>query len=208
MRLRSMLIAVALLVTAPDAFAGDIERKSFSLRMSAALTRFARYPDSAGLAGAGAGSPWSSSPNPASTGMNPATGPRHWGASTQYSLISFEAGTLVHVASLSGSRETCSWGNWQPSILGLTSNRATTRDGLDFEWEALSAEVQWGKKISSDTSVGVNVNFLTSQMDFGLGPLDALCDASRRIRELVANGDESGFVALMQNGQEYLALRS
>ncbi|MGI9223601.1 MAG: prephenate dehydrogenase/arogenate dehydrogenase family protein [Woeseiaceae bacterium] len=42
---------------------------------------------------------------------------------------------------------------------------------------------------------------------FGLGPLDALADAAKRIRELVATGDEHGFVELMQNGREYLALR-
>jgi len=42
---------------------------------------------------------------------------------------------------------------------------------------------------------------------FGLDPLDALCDASRRIRDLVAGGDEGGFVELMRKGQEYLALR-
>jgi chorismate mutase/prephenate dehydrogenase len=42
---------------------------------------------------------------------------------------------------------------------------------------------------------------------FGLGPLDALCEASTRIRELVANGDEDGFVRLMNNGREYLASR-
>ncbi len=42
---------------------------------------------------------------------------------------------------------------------------------------------------------------------FGLGPLDALCDASRRIREVVAGGDESGFVELMEKGREYMALR-
>lgn len=172
MRMRSMLVAVALVATASNAVAGDIEQESFSLRLAAAQTRFARYPDSAGLAGAGAGSPWSSSPNPASTGMNPAVGPRRWGTSAQYSLLSFQTGTLIHVASLSGSRETCSWGNWQPSVFGLTSNRSTTREGLDFEWDALSAEVQWGKKISSNTSVGVNVNFLTSEMDFGLGPVE------------------------------------
>ena len=42
---------------------------------------------------------------------------------------------------------------------------------------------------------------------FGLGPLDALVDAAARIRELVASGDEQGFVDLMQRGREYLALR-
>ena len=43
---------------------------------------------------------------------------------------------------------------------------------------------------------------------FGLGPLDALVDAAQRIRELVASGDEQGFVELMQKGREYLAQRS
>jgi len=42
---------------------------------------------------------------------------------------------------------------------------------------------------------------------FGLDPLDALCDASRRIRELVANGDEGGFVELMENGRTYMDMR-
>jgi chorismate mutase/prephenate dehydrogenase len=42
---------------------------------------------------------------------------------------------------------------------------------------------------------------------FGLDPLDALCDASQRIREVVAAGDEDGFVELMRKGKDYLALR-
>ncbi len=42
---------------------------------------------------------------------------------------------------------------------------------------------------------------------FGLGPLDALCEAARRIRETVATGDEEAFVELMQKGRDYLALR-
>lgn len=43
--------------------------------------------------------------------------------------------------------------------------------------------------------------------DFGLGPLQALCDSVERIRDLVASGDESGFVELMKNGREYMELR-
>jgi chorismate mutase/prephenate dehydrogenase len=42
---------------------------------------------------------------------------------------------------------------------------------------------------------------------FGQGPLDALCEASSRIRELVADGDENGFVELMEKGKQYMALR-
>ncbi len=42
---------------------------------------------------------------------------------------------------------------------------------------------------------------------FGLAPLDALCESAERIRQLVARGDESGFVDLMQKGRDYLAMR-
>ena len=42
---------------------------------------------------------------------------------------------------------------------------------------------------------------------FGLDPLDALLESVARIREVVADGDESSFVQLMQNGREYLAMR-
>ncbi|MDX1404210.1 MAG: prephenate dehydrogenase/arogenate dehydrogenase family protein [Woeseiaceae bacterium] len=42
---------------------------------------------------------------------------------------------------------------------------------------------------------------------FGLDPLDALANSIARIREVVADGDEQGFVELMQNGRQYLATR-
>ncbi len=42
---------------------------------------------------------------------------------------------------------------------------------------------------------------------FGLGPLDALCEAVREIRDAVASSDEEAFVGLMQKGRDYLALR-
>ena len=42
---------------------------------------------------------------------------------------------------------------------------------------------------------------------FGLGPLDALIEAASRIRELVATGDEEGFVKLMDKGRDYFSMR-
>lgn len=44
--------------------------------------------------------------------------------------------------------------------------------------------------------------------EFGLGPLDALCESASRIRELVSSGNEAGFVDLMEKGRAYLATRS
>lgn len=43
--------------------------------------------------------------------------------------------------------------------------------------------------------------------DYGLGPLEALCQSAERIRHLVASGDEAGFVALMEKGKRYMAQR-
>jgi len=43
--------------------------------------------------------------------------------------------------------------------------------------------------------------------DFGLDPLDALCDSAARIREVVASGNEAAFVDLMEKGRDYLATR-
>ena len=43
--------------------------------------------------------------------------------------------------------------------------------------------------------------------EFGLGPLDALCESVTRIRKLVAEGDEAGFVKMMEQGRKYLATR-
>jgi chorismate mutase/prephenate dehydrogenase len=43
---------------------------------------------------------------------------------------------------------------------------------------------------------------------FGIEPLDALCEAAKRIRETVASSDEDGFVELMDKGRQYMALRS
>lgn len=42
---------------------------------------------------------------------------------------------------------------------------------------------------------------------FGLDPLNALCEASQRIREAVTEGDEDAFVELMEKGKDYMALR-
>lgn len=42
---------------------------------------------------------------------------------------------------------------------------------------------------------------------FGLAPLDALCESTEKIRQLVAAGDEAGFVNLMKKGRDYLETR-
>lgn len=43
--------------------------------------------------------------------------------------------------------------------------------------------------------------------DYGLEPLDALCNSAARIRRVVAEGREDEFVRLMENGRKYLEVR-
>jgi chorismate mutase/prephenate dehydrogenase len=43
--------------------------------------------------------------------------------------------------------------------------------------------------------------------EFGSEALDAMCESAEHVRELIAAGDEKGFVDLLEKGHEYFALR-
>jgi hypothetical protein len=165
----ALVFAVFLLLPSPDLRAGEIDDAEFGLRLTAAISRFSRYPDVAGMGGASAGSRWSSSVNPASTGWSPPVGENGWGLSLQGSGVLLEEGTRLWLFSESVAVDAGNLGVFQPALLQLRSNRATTRQDLDFEWDGLYAELQWGLKISDSTALGLNLNFLTSEMDFDMG---------------------------------------
>ncbi len=169
MRIPALLLALCL--AADVVWAVDLDDADFGLRFTAAITRFSRYPDVAGMGGASAGSRWSSGINPASTGWSPPVGKRKWGIASQYSHIMFDNGTDVNVLSGSAAFETKNSGTFQPAVLGLGSNTATTLQGLDFEWDAYYAELQWGLKTSEKFAWGLNINVLTSEIDQSLGPV-------------------------------------
>jgi opacity protein-like surface antigen len=191
----SVLTTILLLVGLPgyrSARAGSIDDAAFSLRMTAATTSVDRWADVSGMGGASAGGKWPSAINPAGSGWSPGTGRKGVGTSPQYTGIFFGEGTKVHLLSLSGvfgptnpdrgitnrpdeSRtkpleltQEDTWGTWQPGIMILNSNRATMSDGVDFEWNALYGELQWGMKLSETFGIGANINYLSSQMEFGL----------------------------------------
>jgi hypothetical protein len=152
----------------------DFEDEPFSLRFPSALSRFSRYPDVAGTAGASAGAIWGSAPNPAATGWLALEG-----ESTQFSAVDFAAGARVEVVSISPSFNIEGFGTVQPSIAKVWSNRAETRGGLDFEFGATLAEIQWARKAWQDTAVGLNLFGSTSGAEFGLGGGGATASRSR-----------------------------
>lgn len=163
------LLSVLLLAPVSRLRAGEIEDAGFGLRLTAAISRFSRYPDVGGMGGASAGSRWSSAVNPASTGWSPPVGESDLGASLQYTQVLLEEGTRLHMLSESGAVDAGNLGVFQPAVMQLFSNSATTSQDLDFEWDGLYGEVQWGKKVSESLALGLNLNVFRSRMDFDLG---------------------------------------
>ena len=94
-------------------------------------------------------------------------------------------------------------GDWQPAALaesGEAAPKLAKMSSTTFDSQLLVSEA-----VAQDNP---RLYFEIQNLNrFGLGPLDALCEAARRIRETVAAGDESAFVELMERGRDYLAMR-
>ena len=164
----------ALLLGGPAAsvLADGFEAESLSLRLPAALTRFATYGDVAGLGGASAGSKWASSINPASVAWEPLAGDLRLAFSPQYSSLAFENGSRLDVCAEAFTWDLGEFGVIQPSLAQVRSNTATTRQGLDFRMDMDYAQVQWAKRFGDDWAFGANLNFAKSETRYDLGALD------------------------------------
>lgn len=166
-------IAFGLLTTGPLLAQGagkGFEGEPFGLRFPATLTRFSRYPDLAGSGGAYVAARFGSSSNPAAIGLAWMT---ERGASVQYDVIDFEAGTRIDVVSASYTGENPAGVWWQPSIGYASSNRATTQQGLGFQYSVAFFELQIANMTGPETAFGVNLNFADSELEFDAGPFTA-----------------------------------
>jgi len=164
--------ALLLAGLAAPVLAKGFEDESLSLRLPAALSRFATYGDVAGLGGASAGSKWASSINPASVAWEPIAGDLRLAFSPQYSNLAFENGSRLDVFAEAFTWDLGEFGVIQPSLAQVRSNAATTRQGLDFRMDMDFAQIQWAKRFGDDWALGANVNFTKSETRYDLGPLD------------------------------------
>jgi len=157
---------LALTTSAVEAGADD---EALSLRLPAALSRFANYGDVAGVGGASAGSKWSSSVNPAAVAWQPQPGDLHLSLSPQYSNVGFSEGTMLHVAAEALTWDLGDFGAFQPSLAQVRSNHATTRQGLDSALDMDLVQLQWAKRVTEDWALGANFNFTMAKSQFDLG---------------------------------------
>ena len=162
----ALLAGAVALAASGRAAADDISQEALSLRLPAALTRFAPYGDVAGVGGASAGSKWSSSVNPASVAWEPDL---RLSVSPQYSNVHFEEHLSLHIAAESLTADLGDCGRIQPALAQVRSTKSTTRQGLDFRLDMDLVQVQWARKVDADTAVGVNFNFTKSRQQYDLG---------------------------------------
>jgi len=128
----------------------------FSLRLPSALSKFSAAGDVAGVGGASAGSPYSSGINPASI---------EWSASLElplilspeFSRIQFAKTPDMRVATVTGSINTPNTGGYQATISKVASNDSADLNSMQLEGDY--AQIQWGKKITDNFAVGVNLNY-------------------------------------------------
>lgn len=143
----------------------------FSLRLPAALGRFSSYGDVAAVGNASAASKWPSSVNPAAADWLDIPGKRPVALSPQYSNIAFEEGTRIQVATEAATVSLGKWGTIQPAFAQAWSNRATTRQGLLFDFDLRRYQMNWGKRINEDAAVGAGFQFSTSEVGYDLGSM-------------------------------------
>jgi hypothetical protein len=166
-------VGILLVLTAATdgLLAEGFERKELSLRLPAALTRFAPYADVAGVGGASAGSKWSSSVNPAAVAWEPIKSPLHLSLTPQYSAVCFQEDLTLQVAAEALTWQTPGYGAFQPALAQIRSSEGTTRQGLDFNFDMDLVQLQWAKRASDDWAVGLNFNFAKARLDYDLGPI-------------------------------------
>lgn len=145
-------------------YADSLSNKDFSLRLPAALSRFSTFADVAGVGGASAGSKWQTSVNPASMAWQSLEGAYKLSFNPQYSAIIFEQGTVLNVVSESATKDLGRYGTLQVSLAQVFSNERANRQEVLFGYDMNYLQLQWGKRLSNDLAVGLNLNYASSEV--------------------------------------------
>jgi hypothetical protein len=171
-KLALLIAAIAAGGGAAGAFGQATSDDPFSLRLPAALDRFASYGDVAAVGNASAASKWCSSANPASVGWLDLAGQPPVSVSPQYSNIAFAEGTRIQVATEAATIDLGPWGRLQPALAQAWSNHATTRQGLGFDLDLQRYQLNWGRRFGDDSALGAGFQYTTSQVRYDLGWTD------------------------------------
>jgi hypothetical protein len=132
----------------------DYSDKPMSLRLPPAFVRFTEVST---MGGETVANRFSSAINPASADWMSRSYTFKVVAAPYYSQIQFDEGTRLHVLGEALSLNLGDAGTVQPALSQVRSHRATTRQGLDFDYSVDSFQVQWAKRVDK-WAVGANFN--------------------------------------------------
>jgi len=155
------ILPMVLVILIPSfAFAGGDYDEPFSLRLPPAFVRFTEVST---MGGETAANRFSSAINPAALDWVDLPCEHGVVIAPYYSLILFDQGTKIHITGESLTLDMGKWGVVQPTVSQVRSNRAANRQGLFFDYDVDSAQVQWGKRFDN-WAIGMNFNFAKAQV--------------------------------------------
>lgn len=170
MKTNTTILTLSLAVTLPVFSADDFATADFSLRFPAAFGHFSAFADVAAKGGASAASPFGSSFNPAGIAWYFQADPRSMLASAEYSNLSFDSDTQLHVAAQTFSFQAGDAGVFRLSLGEITSNHEITRLApAAYEFDLLGARLDWSKRLNEDWGIGLGTGFSRSSTTFDVG---------------------------------------
>ena len=159
----------ALLVAASALAQDDYSDKGFGLRLPSAFLRFTQV---SAMGGGSAANRWSSAVNPASADWTPIPGRFGFVLAPYASHIAFANGTDLMLTAESLTWNTGELGTIQPVVVQIRSNRATTRQGLLFDYTVDYTQLGWAKRFG-DWAIGATANYAIARTVFGSTPTRA-----------------------------------
>lgn len=179
-RSRNGLVLAAVLVAAtvfcvPVRGSQSYEEEGFGLRLAPA---FIQFIDVSAMGGETVANRYSSAVNPASADWESLGEGKTAVLAPYFSQVRFDTGTHINVYGESVTLDIGEWGTIQPTLSQVRSNTETDRQGVGFDYEVDSAQVQWARRFE-DWAVGANLNYADAQVVRTLGPL-ALADSDAR----------------------------
>ncbi len=136
------------------------EDDDLSLRLASA---FVRFTEVTAFGGETAANRWSPAVNPASADWTPLQS-RHGAVVAGYwSHIEFDSGVNVELLGETGLWDTRTAGTFHPTFSQVWSNDGEDRQGVEFDYETNTFQLQWGKRFGR-FAAGATVNLATSEV--------------------------------------------
>lgn len=172
MKLKTVLPALLAFSSWPSV-ADEFGAYSFDARFPAALTHISSFGDVAAKGGAGAASPWGSSPNPASLSWSFQENFDR-ALSAQYSALLFDAGQQIDFFSQSAVFDLRKAGVLRLSFVRGEANKERILNfPVAFDLDLAGGRFDWACKLADDLRLGMGGSYSQAEIIFDAGVFEA-----------------------------------